>query len=318
MIHPWHDVTPGENLPSEFLSLVEIPMGSSVKYELDKKTGLLRLDRVLYSAVYYPANYGFIPQTYAEDDDPLDVLVLCQEPLAPLTLVSSRVIGLMTMIDGGKKDHKVLAVAVDDPEFNSFRDAAELPPHRLMMLRRFFQDYKLLEGKSVEVDEIQRRRDRCRSSRSRSSATASSAGADSIDATDRHPPRVRHRFSGPRPSPPASTGVTSSSNRKQRSPWPARSARSPAADAPRCAGGPCPGLPVRCSRPNLTSSPTGMDRFMIDTFLGGRLAVRPSESRDRFISPSRICQGQFRRPAGGDEAAWRDAGNRVRAMRRSA
>ena len=155
MIHPWHDVTPGEHLPHEFSALVEIPMGSSVKYELDKKTGLLRLDRVLYSAVYYPANYGFIPQTFAEDDDPLDVMVLCQEPLAPMTLVNSRVIGLMTMMDGGKKDHKILAVAVDDPEFNSFRDARELPPHRLMMLRRFFQDYKMLEGKSVEVDEIQ-------------------------------------------------------------------------------------------------------------------------------------------------------------------
>ncbi len=155
MIHPWHDVTPGEKLPHEFSALVEIPMGSSVKYELDKKTGLLRLDRVLYSAVYYPANYGFIPQTYAEDDDPLDVLVLCQEALSPLTLVSSRVIGLMTMVDAGKKDHKVLSVAIHDPEFNSFRDASELPSHRLMMLRRFFQDYKLLEGKSVEVDEIQ-------------------------------------------------------------------------------------------------------------------------------------------------------------------
>src|SRR5260370_21520232 len=155
MLHPWHDVTPGEHLPLEFNSLIEIPMGGSVKYELDKKTGLLRLDRVLYSAVYYPANYGFIPQTYAEDDDPLDVLVLCQEAVAPMTLVTARTIGLMTMVDSGKRDHKILAVAVGDPEFNSFREAAELPPHRLMMLRRFFHDYKLLERKSGEVDEIQ-------------------------------------------------------------------------------------------------------------------------------------------------------------------
>ena len=155
MTHPWHDVHPGEHLPLEFNALVEIPMGSSVKYELDKRTGLLRMDRILYSAVYYPANYGFIPQTYAEDDDPLDVLVLCQEALAPMTLVTARAIGLMTMVDCGKKDHKVLAVATSDPEFNSFREAEELPAHRLMMLRRFFQDYKQLEGKAVEVDAIQ-------------------------------------------------------------------------------------------------------------------------------------------------------------------
>lgn len=155
MTHAWHDVTPGENLPGEFMAVIEIPMGSSVKYELDKKTGLLRLDRVLHSAVFYPANYGFIPQTYAEDDDPLDVLVLCQEPLAPLTLARARTIGVMTMVDCGKKDHKVLAVAVDDPEYAGYREASELPSHRLQMLRRFFLDYTILEGKSVEVDQFQ-------------------------------------------------------------------------------------------------------------------------------------------------------------------
>jgi inorganic pyrophosphatase len=155
MTHPWHEITPGENLPREFVAVVEIPTGSKVKYELDKETGLLRLDRILYSAVHYPANYGFIPQTLAEDDDPLDVLVLCQEKLDPLTLVNARAIGLMTMIDSGKRDHKILAVAVDDPEYNGYREATQLPPHRLTMLRRFFQDYKQLEGKAVEVDEFE-------------------------------------------------------------------------------------------------------------------------------------------------------------------
>lgn len=155
MTHPWHEVTPGEKLPEQFTAVIEIPTGSKVKYELDKQTGLLRMDRTLYSAAHYPANYGFIPQTLAEDDDALDVLVLCQEPVAPLTLVDARTIGVMTMLDAGKKDHKILAVAIADPEYNSFREATELPPHRLAMLRRFFQDYKQLEGLTVEVDEFQ-------------------------------------------------------------------------------------------------------------------------------------------------------------------
>lgn len=155
MIHPWHDVTPGEKLPQEFRTVIEIPFGSNVKYELDKDSGLIKLDRVLYSAVYYPANYGFIPQTLAEDDDPLDVLVFCQEAVAPLTIIHARCIGLMTMIDSGKKDHKIIAVATGDPEFNSYGEAGEMPQHRLLMLRRFFQDYKQLEGKAVEVDQIE-------------------------------------------------------------------------------------------------------------------------------------------------------------------
>ena len=153
-MHPWHDVSPGKELPRDFQALIEIPLGSNVKYELDKTTGLLRVDRIIHSAVFYPANYGFIPQTYAEDNDPLDVLVLCQEAVQPLALIKARAIGVMTMIDSGASDDKIIAVATNDPEFSEYLEARDLPNHRLLVLRRFFQDYKQLEGKAVEVDEI--------------------------------------------------------------------------------------------------------------------------------------------------------------------
>ena len=154
MIHAWHDVAPGKDVPRDFQAVIEIPLGSNVKYELDKPTGLLKVDRIIHSAVFYPANYGFIPQTYAEDNDPLDVLVLCQEPVQPLALIKARAIGVMTMIDAGATDDKIIAVATNDPEFSEYLEARDLPSHRLLVLKRFFQDYKQLEGKQVQVEEI--------------------------------------------------------------------------------------------------------------------------------------------------------------------
>lgn len=161
-IHPWHDVTPGENAPREFRVIIEIPLGSNVKYELDKPTGMLKVDRIIHSAVFYPANYGFIPQTLAEDKDPLDVLVYCQEAVQPLSIIEARAIGIMSMTDSGTRDDKVIAVAIGDPEFNSYREVCELPPHRLEVLKRFFQYYKQLEGKRVRVGKIHASRDAVR------------------------------------------------------------------------------------------------------------------------------------------------------------
>jgi inorganic pyrophosphatase len=154
VVHPWHDLDAGDGVPEEFDAVIEIPRGSNIKYELDKPSGLIRMDRVLSSAVYYPANYGFIPQTLAEDGDPLDVLVLCQEPVMPLTLLHGRTLGLMTMVDSGTLDHKIIAVATGDFEFNSYREASQIPSHYLSTLRRFFQDYKQLENKAVDVEKI--------------------------------------------------------------------------------------------------------------------------------------------------------------------
>ncbi len=154
MAHAWHDVPIGKGTPEEVNAIIEIPQGGKVKYELDKESGLLRVDRVLYSSVVYPANYGFIPQTLGDDDDPLDVLVLMQETVAPLSIVRARPIGMMTMIDQGHADEKIICVHLDDPAFNGYFHIRELPQHRLRELRRFFEDYKKLEEKEVLVQEF--------------------------------------------------------------------------------------------------------------------------------------------------------------------
>jgi inorganic pyrophosphatase len=152
--HPWHDVPlPADPVPW-FPAYIEIPKGSKIKYELDKETGLLRVDRVLYSAVHYPANYGFIPRTFCDDGDPLDVLVLGQEPVTPGVLLRARAIGVMRMRDDKGQDDKIIAVHEDDPEYVDYRDITELAPHRMLEVQRFFLDYKVLEGKHVEVEPL--------------------------------------------------------------------------------------------------------------------------------------------------------------------
>ncbi len=153
-MHPLHDILIPEDFEDWFPAVIEIPKGSKVKYELDKRTGLLMLDRVLYSSVIYPANYGFIPQSHGGDNDPLDVLVLMQEPVHPLTIVRARAIGGLRMRDDKGLDDKIVAVAVDDPSVSHYRATKELPPHLMIELRRFFEDYKALEGKLSEVDEL--------------------------------------------------------------------------------------------------------------------------------------------------------------------
>src|SRR5213592_1892498 len=154
-MHPWHDTYVDDAvIAAAFPVIIEIPKGSTNKYELDKETGLLRLDRVLYSAVYYPANYGFIPRSFCDDGDPLDALVLGQEPVYPLTIVEARAIGVMRMRDDKGIDDKIIAVNVRDPAVADYRDRNQLPAHTEREIKRFFQDYKVLENKAVEVEDI--------------------------------------------------------------------------------------------------------------------------------------------------------------------
>ena len=155
-MHPWHDIPIDEaGLEAGFPAIIEIPRGSKNKYELDKATGILKLDRTLYSAVHYPADYGFIPRSFCDDGDPLDVLVLGQEPVYPLTMVEARAIGVMRMRDDKGGDDKIIAVSLNDPAYNSYTDFAQLPQHVMREMKRFFMDYKVAEGKAVVIEDPQ-------------------------------------------------------------------------------------------------------------------------------------------------------------------
>ncbi len=150
----WHDFSPENITPESFYAVIEITKGSKIKYELDKKTGFLKLDRILYTSTHYPANYGFIPLTYAEDDDPLDVLVICSEEILPMTLVQCYPIGVIKMIDGGRLDEKIIAVPFSDPYYNDAKTIYDLPSHVFAEMRHFFTVYKALENKETAVDEV--------------------------------------------------------------------------------------------------------------------------------------------------------------------
>ena len=155
VLHPWHGAEYGENSPERVNALIEIPQGSRCKYEIDKKTGLLKLDRIIYSSFHYPVNYGFIPKTLGEDNDPLDILVMCSESIQALCLVEATVIGNMQMIDSNEKDDKIIAVATKDPSVNHIKDISELPAHFIAVLKNYFEQYKVLENKVVEIDNFQ-------------------------------------------------------------------------------------------------------------------------------------------------------------------
>ena len=152
--NPWHHVHYGDDIPEYVNTIIEIPEGSKAKYELDKNSGLLKLDRVLFSAVHYPANYGFIPRTLSDDEDPLDILVICSVEVDPLCLIEAKVIGVMEMVDNEEKDEKIIAVAKNDISVNYIEDLEHMPPHTMIQLQRFFEDYKKLEHKNVVVEKI--------------------------------------------------------------------------------------------------------------------------------------------------------------------
>jgi len=274
MIHPWHGLEPGKRAPEVVDCVIEVPRGSRNKYELDKKTGLLRLDRVLYSAVFYPANYGFIPRTYCDDRDPLDILVLGQEPVVPMCILTARPIGVMQMLDQNEEDDKIIAIHEHDPAVAHYQDISMLPAHTLHELQRFFEDYKILENKKVRIERFKGRIDAQEIIRQSMRLYEQSYSADGTKRADA--PVLASEM---RDDTPASNGVTHQPSRNARTEA-ARRAYARMQESDKSDEQSADGEPMHRAAPLESSTEAASKHWAIDERTLGAHAPRPQTSEN--------------------------------------